>query len=158
MAAAEKRPLADLAAGALVAAASLFFAIRLWLNPAGGAVFGVSSGTLPMAMALLLLGLSLALAAVSRAAMRSAPRRRVEAPEGRARLAALALVCLAFVAALPWAGFLLSGALLVGASAWLFGGRRPVRALAMMALAPFALAYFFETAMVIYLPAGRLFQ
>lgn len=175
-----------LAALAVAVVAAILLA-ELWRNPIGTPIFGVSAGTLPSAMALVLVVVSVLLAAQTALALRRAPPavspgggRSVPADgeegaddeegadgedaasgEGRRgglRLAGLFLACLLFAVALPWLGFLLSGALLVAAAALLLGNRRYGVILAMAVLAPLLLSQFFERAMVIYLPAGRLFQ
>ena len=157
---------ADLALGVVMAGISAAFLVFMRLNPSGTPIFGVSPLTLPQSMVVLLLALSLVL--VVQALMRppgappqQAPREAEEHDESSGaawRLAALLGVSLAFAAALPWLGFLLCGGVLVAVTAWLFGNRQIVVIAAMALLTPFLLSLFFEKAMVIYLPAGRLFQ
>ena len=171
-----RRAIADTAAALVVAATALFLLVHMWVNPAGTPIFGVSADTLPEAMTAVLVIVSLLLVLQSLLGLRRAPAgpapgqavpgrpapERSEAePSGgaaAARFAGLFLACLAFAAALPWLGFLLSGAALVAASALLLGNRRWLLILAIAILTPLLLDQFFVRAMVIYLPAGRLFQ
>lgn len=153
------RRVAEAWLAAALAAVSLFFVVYLWTYPVGTPVFGVSANTLPMSMSVLLLLLAVLLLGEALLALkRSSPP--VESDESGAigGPAALFIVCVVYIVVLPWLGFLLSSAALVGATAWLFGNRRPVTLIALMVLAPFALSVFFEKAMIIFLPAGKLFQ
>jgi hypothetical protein len=59
---------------------------------------------------------------------------------------------------MPWFGYIAASALFVGALAWLFGNRRPLAILILMIATPFALSFFFQKAMVVYLPASSLFE
>lgn len=133
---------------------SLFFVVYLQRNPSGTPLFGVSPSSLPLAMAALVLALSVVLA------VQSLIRRRPSSGDNLQtvswRLPALLVLCLALVAAMPTAGYLVSGGVFIGAVAWLFGARRPVVLIALVVATPLALSLFFEHAMVIYLPAGRL--
>lgn len=130
-----------------------FFATYLWLNPAGAPIFGVSPNTLPLGMAAIIAVLGLVMLVQ---VVRRAPREGVVPAPGW-RMPALVALCAAYSAALPWAGYLLASGLFVGSVAWLFGARRRTVLAGLVLLAPLAIAQFFERAMVIYLPAGRLF-
>ena len=145
----------------LLAAGAVALLVHLRLNPSGTPIFGVSADTLPEAMALSIAILSGLLALQTFLALRRAPAARRPAAEGGGgaalRFAGLFALCIAFILALPFAGFLLSGAVLVAAAAWLLGNRRHVTIVVVAILAPLLLDQFFEHAMVIYLPAGRLF-
>ena len=138
-----------------LATASLFFVVHQLLFPAGTALFGVSPSTLPLAMAGLILLLSLVMLVQALAA---APRIEGAGGERLWQVPALVALSILFVAALPWLGYLIAAALFVGATAWLFGARRPLVVLALMVLTPLLISVFFERAMVIFLPAGRLLQ
>ncbi|MFC3227861.1 tripartite tricarboxylate transporter TctB family protein [Marinibaculum pumilum] len=145
----------------LLAAGAVALLVHLRLNPSGTPIFGVSADTLPEAMALSIAILSGLLALQTFLALRRAPaaagRPAADDRNGGAapRFAGLFALCIAFILALPWAGFLLSGAVLVAAAAWLLGNRRHVTIVLVAILAPLLLDQFFEHAMVIYLPAGR---
>lgn len=144
---------------ATIAAISLGFLVYLWGNPVGAPLFGVSSGTLPTAMAaVLFLTSSLLVVQCWLASSGSEPDVDQDGWHGKARLLALLAICIAFIASLPWFGFLISGGFLAGGTAVLFGNRRIVAIIGIAVVAPLVLAQFFEKAMVIYLPAGRFFQ
>ena len=139
-----------------IAVASLFFVAYQLLNPAGTALFGVSPSTFPLAMSGLILLLSLVMLAQAFAA---APRSGSAGGDQRSwRVPALVALSVLFVAALPWLGYLVASALFVGATAWLFGAKRPLVVMALMVLTPLLISVFFERAMVIFLPGGRLLQ
>jgi hypothetical protein len=150
----------DVWSAAAMAAAGIALLIYEWHNPSGIPVFGVSPGTVPMAATAAVAGLSLALLAQSLAAQRTAHHRsrseEWQAPNWRAY--ALGLLCIAYVFTMPWLGYIATSALFVGALAWLFGNRRPLAILIMMIATPFALSFFFQKAMVVYLPTSRLFE
>jgi hypothetical protein len=153
---------ADLAVAATLAAAGTGFWLYLYRNPIGRPLFGVGSDTLPAALALVIAGLSLALVIALSIRRRPAPAvGRGDAEngvQGSLRLLALVVLCLAFCIGLRQVGFLISGGALVLGAALLFG-KRQVVALSLMTFAvPFVVTLFFEKAMAIYLPAGRLFQ
>jgi hypothetical protein len=74
------------------------------------------------------------------------------------RLVGLIALCLAFALGLRDVGFLLAGGGLVLGTALLFGARAWPVLLALTLAAPWLLAQFFEQAMVIYLPVGRMWQ
>jgi hypothetical protein len=154
------RRVAEAWLAAALAAVSLFFVVYLWTNPVGTPVFGVSANTLPLSMSILLLLLAVLLLGEALFALKLSSARTVEPAETTniGGPAVLFIVCVVYIVALPWLGFLLSSAALIGVTAWLFGNRRPVTLIALMVLAPFALSIFFEKAMIIYLPAGKLFQ
>jgi len=141
----------------VVAAAS---AISLWdlsRTPATGAF--VKTTTFPIALAILILALSLLLfgGAFLRRPARAAP---APAPERRAaalRVVALAGLTAIYVAALPWTGYLVSSALYFGALSLVFGNRRPVSIIVAMIAVPLALLLFFEKYMIVLLPSAGLF-
>jgi len=156
---------------AILAATGGAFWLFLYRNPIGQPIFGVGSDTLPSALALVIACLAAVLAlrlAVSSGGAPEAPAdSEIETAQpvggagkraGSLRLLALLALCLGFCVALRPCGFLVAGGVLALCTALLFGQRKPVN-LAFLALGlPYAVAIFFEKAMVIYLPAGRLFQ
>lgn len=64
----------------------------------------------------------------------------------------------AYVAALPWFGYLLSSGLFLAGANLLYGNRNPVTILAAAIVAPIGLMLFFEKFMIILLPSARLFE
>lgn len=144
---------------AALAAISLGFLVYLWDNPVGAPLFGVSSGSLPTAMAaVLFLTSSLLLVQSWMASSAPEPDADQDGWRGKVRLLVLLAICIAFISALPWFGFLISGGFLAGGTALLFGNRRTAAIIGVAVVAPLVLSLFFEKAMVIYLPAGRFFQ
>jgi len=140
-----------------VAAASGVSLWDLWRTPATGAF--VKTTTFPLALAALMLALSLLL--LGAAFLRRADRARA-APDGErggavARAAILVALTGLYIAALPWTGYVLSSALYFGALSLLFGNRGPVSIVVAMIAVPLALLLFFEKYMVVLLPSARLF-
>lgn len=140
-----------------VAAASAVSFWDLWRTPASGAF--VKTTTFPLALAALMLALSLLL--LGGAFLRRADRSQAvpDAERGGAVARAAILVALTglYIAALPWTGYLLSSALYFGALSRLFGNRSPVSIVVAMIAVPLALLLFFEKYMVVLLPSARLF-
>jgi hypothetical protein len=140
-----------------VAAASAVSFWDLWRTPATGAF--VKTTTFPLALAALMLALSLLL--LGAALLRRSRRVRSAPDPGRRAAAARAAVLVALtgrdIAALPWTGYFLSSALYFGALSLLFGNRQPVSVVVAMIAVPLALLLFFEKYMIVLLPAARLF-
>ncbi len=141
----------------VVATASASALWDLSRTPASGAF--VKTTTFPMALAAAMLVLALVL-------LGAALLRRVAAPAStpdparraaRMRVAALFGLTVLYIAALPWAGYLLSSALYFGALSLQFGNRRPLSIVAAMIVLPLALMLFFEKYMIVLLPSARLF-
>jgi putative tricarboxylic transport membrane protein len=139
---------------AILLAASLFFVAHLHLRESGTAVFGVSSRSLPMAMAIMMsvFAATLLLGALVRGDANATGSGRTDLR----RIALLLLSSLIYVAAMAWIGYFIASAVFVGWIAWLFGERRPYVIATVAILAPFALQLFFEDFMVIPLPEWRL--
>lgn len=156
-----RRPGADIAVAAALAATGAAFWLYLYQNPIGRPLFGVASDTLPAALTGVIAIVSAALVVVllvRPAPPAPAPAEATDGVAGFLRLLALIALCIGFSASLRHVGFLVAGGGLALGTALLFG-KRQIVALAVLALAvPFGIAIFFEKAMVIYLPAGRLFQ
>jgi len=139
-----------------VAAASAISLWDLWRTPATGAY--VKTTTFPMALAGLMLALSLMLLGAALVRRGEPPGEAVAAaPGAAARVAALFGFTALYIAALPWTGYLLSSALYFGALSLLFGNRSAVSILVPMLVVPLALLLFFEKYMVVLLPSARLF-
>ena len=121
----------------------------------------VRTTTLPTALvvvlglfALILLGGSLLRPAVSsEPIVDSVADRR----QGFLRVAAMVAWTAAYVAALPWTGYIATTALFLIGASLLFGNRRPVTIIAIALLVPVALLLFFEKFMIVLLPSARLF-
>ena len=144
---------------AALAATGAAFWLYLHQNPIGSPLFGVASDTLPAALAgvIAVLGAALVVVLVLRNPP-VAPAGTTDGIAGLLRLLGLIVLCVGFSASLRHVGFLVAGGGLALGTALLFG-KRQVVALAVLALAvPFGIAFFFEKAMVIYLPTGSLFQ
>jgi len=135
-------------------------AISLWdllRTPATGAF--VTTTTFPIALVGTLLALALLLL-IGSLWRRTAPPRKVDdppPPKAAARVATLFGLSVAYVAALPWTGYLLSSALFFGALSLLFLNRRPLTIIGAMIVVPLALVLFFEKYMIVLLPSSRLF-
>ncbi|KPK04157.1 MAG: hypothetical protein AMJ64_14270 [Betaproteobacteria bacterium SG8_39] len=153
------RALHDAGPAAAILAAGLGFLAYLLAFPAQGVSQHVSPTTLPTVLAacLVVLGALMLLRAVRRPrddAPPEAPRARPHG--GNARVLLLLASCGGYVALLPLAGYLLSTALFVGATAWLFGNRRPLSIVLLMIIVPAVLLVFFEKFMIIPLPGAAL--
>lgn len=116
----------------------------------------VKTTTLPIALVVVLMGLSALL--LAGALLRGAPAgtagRKRQA--GLWRVPAMVVWIALYVALLPWAGYLAaSAAFLIGASL-LYGNRRWGVILAWSVLLPGALLLFFEKVMIVLLPSSRL--
>jgi hypothetical protein len=147
-------------AGAVLLAASLFFLVHLIGSQSEGVTAYVSATTLPTVLAgvMAVLG-ALLLVGASRQWRRAAPVQPVANVDRGAAARVLLLVggTAAYIALLPWLGYLFCTALYIGSVAWLFGNRRPWVVLLMMLLVPAALLLFFEKFMIIPLPSAALF-
>jgi hypothetical protein len=140
----------------VVAAASAVSLWDLWREPATGAF--VKTTTFPMALAALLLLLALLLiAATLFGHRRRRPARAALDIAAMARVAALFVLTVLYVSALPWFGYLLSSAVYFGAASLVFGNRQPISILVAMIAVPLALLLFFEKYMIVLLPSARLF-
>jgi len=144
--------------GAVVLFAGLGFLAYLLAFPADGVSQYVSPTTLPTAMAgsLAALGALMLLSAWRRLRAAAPPEDAPRPAGGHARVAALLAACGGYVALLPLAGYLVSTALFVGATAWLFGNRRAASIILLMVLVPAVLFMFFEKFMIIPLPGALL--
>ncbi len=152
--------LREVAPAVAVLAAGLGFGAYLLAYPAEGVSQHVSPTTLPTGLAgcLVVLGALMLLRALRRSrGATAAVRQPAPAAGAQARVALLLAACGGYVALLPFAGYLLGTALFVGATAWLFGNRRPLSIVLLMILVPAVLFLFFEKFMIIPLPAARLF-
>jgi len=153
-------PRPDLLVAAGLAAVGWGFWFWLRSHPIGMPLFGVTPGSFPTGLALMIGGVSVLLV-VALALRPPAPRPADDEAGGLAgalRLVALFGLCLGFAVGLREIGFLLAGGMLVLGTALLFGARSPVLLAALTIGAPLALQVFFEKAMVIFLPVGRLWQ
>jgi hypothetical protein len=150
--------LREAAPAAVVLLAGLGFLAYLLAFPADGVSQHVSPTTLPTAMAgcLAVLGALMLLGALRRPRAAAAPEAAPRAAGGHARVAALLAACGGYVALLPLAGYLVSTALFVGATAWLFGNRRAASIILLMIVVPAVLFVFFEKFMIIPLPGAQL--
>ncbi|TNF19023.1 MAG: tripartite tricarboxylate transporter TctB family protein [Rhodobacteraceae bacterium] len=122
----------------------------------------VTSATLPIAVVMVMAGLSALLLAGSVLRMRRAPpagARRPGATRGlNWRVPALVAWLIAYVAALPWVGYLLaSGGFLIGAGL-LYGNRRWGVLLVSALVLPGLLLVFFEKVMIVLLPSASLWN
>jgi len=142
----------------VVGAASAVSLWDLWRTPATGAF--VKTTTFPMALAVLMLVLALALlGSALRGRARRVPRTR-PAPGGlaaRARVALLVVFTALYIVALPWLGYLASSAVYFGAASLAFGNRSALSIVIAMIAVPLALMLFFEKYMIVLLPSAGLF-
>lgn len=149
-------------AGLVLLSGSLFFLVHLIGSQAEGVTAHVSATTLPTALAavmavlggLMLLG---AWREWRRAAVATPSEQQQVDPAGVFRVLLLVVGTAAYIALLPWLGYLACTALYIGAVAWLFGNRRLLSLLLLMLLVPLALMLFFEKFMIIPLPSASLF-
>lgn len=150
----------DLAVAAVLAAVGAGFWLHLRSGPVGQPLFGITPGSLPTGLAALIAVMGALLVAVLalRRAPAAAPDPEAAGLPGALRLAGLIVLCLGFAVGLREVGFLLAGGGLVLGTALLFGARAWLVLLALTLAAPWLLAQFFEQAMVIYLPVGRVWQ
>lgn len=152
-------------------AGGTFFLVSLWQTSGGrwGPAVATMVPMIVMATFVLLAGLLLVRALLRRRQIARAFRSQASTVEAEHapprndrevvwRGIALIGAVVVYLAALPWIGYLVATAILLGGLALLFGNRRPVPIVLMMVLTPLALYLFFERYMVILLPPGRLFQ
>lgn len=135
------------------------FLLQDLLATEGSGAF-VKTTTLPTALVVVIALLSVILLGSSlRAAGQpsSGPDKPSASAAGLLRVAAMVVWTAAFVAALPWLGYLLaSGLFLVGANL-LYGNRNPIPIVAISVAVPTCLYLFFEKFMIVLLPSSRLF-
>ena len=152
----------DAWAGLALLLGSLFFLAHLMGSQAEGLTDHVSATTLPTALAAVMavLGVLMLVGAWRewRKAAASIPDEQDPLERGGGmRVLLLVGGTAAYIALLPWLGYLVCTGLYIGAVAWLFGNRRPLSLLLLMLLVPLALMLFFEKFMIIPLPSASLF-
>jgi hypothetical protein len=146
----------------VVFAGSLFFLLHLIGSQAEGVTAHVSATTLPTALAAMmaLLGAVMLFGAWRewRASAGTAPATLPPVDRsGVVRVLLLVGGTAAYIASLPWLGYLACTALYIAGVAWLFGNRRPLSLLLLMLLVPLVLMLFFEKFMIIPLPSAAWF-
>ncbi len=138
--------------------ASGFFLNNLLATEGSGAF--VKTTTLPTALVLVLIVLSLILLGGSllRPAERATADAKpaTEARVGLLRVAAMLAWTIAFIAALPWLGYLAASAIFLIGANLLYGNRRPLNIGVISIVVPLALLLFFEKFMIVLLPSSRL--
>ena len=169
------RPRRELMVALVTLMLSSFFVVYLWIGADGNPWSGVSQITVPLAVisfVAVLAGIHLvqAMAGLRHATRSASPGNDTPAPaaDDTANSAeykpnswrAIVLVAwtLLYIVALPLVGYLVGTIAYVGGLAGLFGNRRPLPIVLLMAILPLAILFFFERYMTVLLPAGRLFQ
>lgn len=154
----------DVVVAVVVLSVSLFFLIHLWRSSGGtwgpaepSMVPAIVIFAIALLSTILLIGSLARLRLVSRSQRPDRPRLR---PAERVSFRGAGFIgwSIAYLAALPWLGYLLATGTYIGGMALLFGNRRPVTILLLMILTPIALLLFFERYMVILLPSGSIFS
>jgi len=124
----------------------------------------VKTTTLPVVLSLAIILLSLLLLGWS---LWRPPGRPAEAPAANrdlkglspvVRVAIVTAQTIAYIAALPWFGYLLSSGLYFGGLSLMYGNRKPIPILVAMICVPLFLMLFFEKYMIVLLPSARLFE
>lgn len=135
------------------------FVLNDLLRTEGSGAF-VKNTTLPIALVVVLMLLAVVL--LTESLLRPAPAGRAPAAApvdvgGLARVVGMVVWIIAYIAALPWFGYLAcSIAFLLGANL-IYGNRNPVSIVAISVVVPVCLLLFFERFMIVLLPSARLF-
>ncbi len=146
-------------------AAGIACLVELWGAESSGAYLKTTS--LPIGLAGILVALSLVLLSLSVRQRAVQPPEEVteEVTEDTApvdhraafRVVTVVVLTAAYIAALPWFGYLLSTGACLGVMALLYGTRAPVTIVGVMVGLPLLLQVFFEKYMIVLLPSARLF-
>lgn len=149
----------DVRAAAVLFAASLFFLAHLLTTPVSGGGF-VSPTTLPTAVAAAMVFLAVLQLAIALAGRNDAPPPAAATVDrqGPWRVVALIVWTALDIALMPYFGYVATTAVYIGGLALLFGSRRPLAILVLVALVPVILLLFFERFMIVLLPSARLFE
>jgi len=152
---------ADMWIAVLVAILNGFFVWKLLSAPGEDTHFRPT--TFPLAFAMILVALSLVLFVRSLGRgtdvreLRSALTNEYARTGSGVRVVGTIIATAAYIAALPWVGYLISSMAYFSAMSLMFGNRRLGSILFAMIIVPATLYLFFEKYMLVLLPAGRLF-
>jgi len=145
----------------LIAANAVFLG-DLLADPPQGAY--VKTTSLPVALSVALIGLSLVLLGWSLRRPSETPRQAETPGSNTGSLAPLMRVAIVvaqtvvYIAALPWLGYLLASSIFFGGLSLVYGNRKPLSILVVMVSVPLVLMLFFEKFMIVLLPSARLFE
>lgn len=119
----------------------------------------VKTTTLPTSLVIVLIILSLVLLGGS--LLRPAAATMDGLPTGQASAGLLRVLAMlawtgAFIAALPWFGYLMSSMVFLIGANLLYGNRKPTRMIVIAVTVPLGLLLFFEKFMIVLLPSSRL--
>lgn len=78
-------------------------------------------------------------------------------PRALIRVAGILVWIIAYIAALPWFGYLASSIVFLAGANLIYGNRNLISVIAISVIVPVALLLFFERFMIVLLPSARLF-
>ena len=144
---------------ALVLIAVCGFMLNDLLGTEGSGAY-VKTTTLPTALVIVLMLLSVVMlggALFRPAEIRSEPGSQAFSGAGLLRVTGMVVWVAAFIAAMPWLGYLFASVIFLVGANLLYGNRNPYSIIAIAVIVPVALLLFFEKFMIVLLPSSRLF-